>query len=125
PMRRFRSAFASVNRHRRARIACRPNPAPTMRGSKAIGTRKDRAISGTTATGRIHRTKARTGSSRTTLGVSISQVIGKAIAATSPTTTAGTERDSGTNVAILLPTIAIATTVTTTVEVTVAAERDD
>lgn len=51
--------------------------------------------------------RARTGSSRTTSVDNISPVSGKAVAATSPMTIAGTEGDSGMNVAILAPTIAM------------------
>jgi hypothetical protein len=109
PMRKFPSAFALANRQRRVRTVCYANPVPTMCGSRAAGIQRDRATGGTTATGRGHRMRARTGSIRITTVNSISTVGGKAVVATSPMTIAGTEADSETNVAILAPTIGTTT----------------
>src|SRR5436309_15533529 len=103
-MRKFPSAFALANRPRRVRTAYRPNPAPSIYGSRATGFRRGRTTGGTTATGRGRRMRARTGASRTTSMDGISQVSGKANAATSRMTIVGTEIENETNVAISVAT---------------------
>src|SRR6185369_17263756 len=92
------------------RSRCRASPVPSMSGSRATSTRRDRATSGTTATGRVRLMRAPTGSSRTTRADNIRPAAGKVAAATSTTIIAGTEVNSGTNDTIPLPTIATTAT---------------
>src|SRR6185436_480910 len=117
--RRCQSASALANRRRLARIVCRTGPARTMCGSRATSTRRVRITGGTTATGRGHRIRARTGSSRTTTAACTTLVSGRAAAAISVTTTAGIGVSSGTTAAT---TATIAATGTVTGAATGSAE---
>ena len=73
---------------------------PDYSGSRAISIRSVGTTCGTTATGRVHRIRARTGSSRITPEASTTPVAGKAIAATSTITIVGTVASSVTNAAM-------------------------
>ena len=107
--RRFPSAFALANRHRRAPTTCHANPARAMSGSTATGIRRDRTTDGTTATGHGHRLRAPTGSRPITTVDSISPVGGKAGTATSPTTITGITTNIGMNITVLIATITTTT----------------
>src|SRR5581483_2882569 len=97
-------ASGSARRPRHARIACRPNRDPTTSGSRVTSIPRDRTTPGTTATGRVRPTKARTGWRRTTPTDNTSPAAGRALAETCRTTIAGTGRNSAINIAILAAT---------------------
>src|SRR5581483_780017 len=84
--------------HHRACIESRRRQAPATSGSKGTGIQPDVDGHGTTDTGRCRRTRARTGSRRTTKADGTSPAAGKAVAVTSSTIIGGTASGGVTNV---------------------------